>query len=140
LKEETGADVVISSANDIVVTSNVFTEERRTSIGIVFTTSRNPPQPRGVGVVIEDNMVDPRAIIGCGAASYAERFASILRSDLTLGLLGVGIILALILGLLFRSYPRLLVVGFASVILVSFLVVSTLVLLQGSAALCINNA
>lgn len=140
LKEEIGADVVISSANDIVVTSNVFTEERRTSIGIVFTTSRNPPQPRGVGVVIEDNMVDPRAIIGCGAASYAERFASILRSDLTLGLLGVGIILALILGLLFRSYPRLLLVGFASVILVSFLVVSTLVLLQGSAALCINNA
>ena len=58
LEEEIGADVVISSANDIVVTSNVFTEERRTSIDIVFTTSRNPPQPRGVGVVIEDNMVD----------------------------------------------------------------------------------
>jgi hypothetical protein len=137
-EEEEGAGVLIGTANDVTVESNVFESNVRASIEIVHTTSRNPPQPRGVGVVIKDNTLHADAIVGCGRASFVERLKPLPR--FVLGLIAFIILLALVLlGLRFRSHPRLLVFGFAGVLVILFLVLSLLPLLNGSVA-CVNNA
>ena len=141
--EEVGAGVVISTANDITVKSNAFDGNHRASINVIFTTSRNPPQPRSVGVVIRNNSLHADAIVGCGKVSIMQRFESLLRVHPEIRLVALLIVLAVVLavilvGVFFRSRRRLLVYGFAGLILL--LVVSVLPLLSGPGAACVNNA
>jgi Right handed beta helix region len=138
-EEDVGAGVIISTANDITVESNVFDGNRRASVNVIFTASRNPPQHRSIGVVIRDNTLNADAIVGCGRISVLHRLESLLPAGFGIGLVTLVLVLALILfGVFFRSRPRLLVYGFAGVILV--LVLSVLPLLDGPGAACVNNA
>jgi Right handed beta helix region len=139
LEEDDGAGVVISTANDVRVESNVFEGNRRASVNVIFTVSRNPPQRRSVGVVIRGNTLQANAIVGCGRTSLIHRLEPLLDARVDIRLVALLIVLAAILfGVFFRSRRRLLVYSLAGVILL--LVLSALPLLNGPGAACVNNA
>jgi hypothetical protein len=56
----------ISSANDITIVNNTFGANVVAGVNIIFTASRNPPQPDSRGVVVQDNSMNDDLLKGCG--------------------------------------------------------------------------
>ena len=79
--------------------------------------------------MIRDNTLHADAIVGCGRISVLHRLESLLAAGFNIRLVTLVLVLAMILfGVFFRSRPRLLVYGFAGLILL--LVISVLPLLD----------
>lgn len=139
--EDVGAGVNISTANDVTIESNEFEGNRGAGVNILFTSSRNPPQPDSVGVVVRSNTFRGDAIVGCGRAAPVRRLAVVVRSRLGVGLLVLLVLVVLLLlGLALRLRPRLLLVGFAGGLVVAFLLLAILPVVRFTGAACIANA
>jgi hypothetical protein len=139
--EDVGAGVNISTANDVTIESNLFEGNRGTGVNILFTSSRNPPQPDSVGVVVMSNSLRGDAIVGCGRAAPVKRLAVVVHSRLGVGLLVLLVLVALLLiGLAFRLRPWLLLAGFAGGLVVAFLLLAILPVVHFTGAACIANA
>ncbi len=63
-----GGGIAISTSNDITVRSNRFGGNVATGVSIIFTPSRNPPQPDARGVVVKNNTMNGDLIRGCDLA------------------------------------------------------------------------
>jgi len=138
---DVGAGVSVSTANDVIIESNEFEGNRGAGVNILFTSSRNPPQPDSVGVVVRSNTFRGDAIVGCGGAAPVRRLAVVVRSRLGVGLLVLLVLVALLLiGLAFHLRPRLLLAGFAGGLVVAFLLLAILPLVRFTGAACIANA
>ena len=55
----------ISTANDILVSGNTFGGNLVAAVNIIFSASRNPPQPDSRGVVVQNNTLNGGPITGC---------------------------------------------------------------------------
>ena len=90
--------ITISTANDIIVSGNTFGGNSVAGVNVIYTASRNPPQPDSRGVVIRDNTLGGDALLGC------DRVPSPIRDGVMLVgferevrlLLGGGFLLVLI--------------------------------------------
>jgi hypothetical protein len=130
--------VAISTANDVVVEFNTFGRNGVAGISILFTPSRNPPQPDGRGVVVRNNAMNGDSIVGCGLDSLPKRLY--LRRDR----LAAWAVLALAISLAGvvvhrRLHVRVgpLIVG-GGVAVIALLVVFVLPVVISS-PVCINN-
>jgi hypothetical protein len=63
--------VIISTANDILFENNVFQGLNTWGISVIYTASRNPPQPDSRGVVIRNNTMNGDTITGCDLAGVS---------------------------------------------------------------------
>lgn len=62
------AGLVVSTANDIIVEDNTFGNNFGDGIRVLFSATRNPPQPDSRGTVIRNNTMNGDAVNGCGLA------------------------------------------------------------------------
>jgi hypothetical protein len=60
--------VHVSTANDIVIENNTFGQNTGSAVGIIYTASRNPPQPDSRGVIVQTNTLNGDVLTGCGLA------------------------------------------------------------------------
>jgi hypothetical protein len=68
-RENFRGGVGISTANDITVTDSTFGRNIYYGVAVIFTPSRNPPQPDSRGVVVQNNTMNGNDIRGCDLAS-----------------------------------------------------------------------
>jgi Right handed beta helix region len=61
----------ISTANDILISGNSFGQNVVAGVNVIFTTSRNPPQPDSRGVAISSNTMNGDVVRGCSLAAIA---------------------------------------------------------------------
>jgi hypothetical protein len=60
--------MIVGTANDITISGNTFRRNTSAGISIIFSASRNPPQPDSRGVVARDNVMNGDATSGCSLA------------------------------------------------------------------------
>lgn len=58
----------VSTANDILIENNTFLNNLQSSVGILFSANRNPPQPDSRGVIVQNNTLNGDPIVGCSLA------------------------------------------------------------------------
>jgi Right handed beta helix region len=61
----------ISTANDILVSGNTFGGDLVAGVNIIFSASRNPPQPDSRGVVVQNNTLNGGPIMGCALSGVS---------------------------------------------------------------------
>jgi hypothetical protein len=61
----------ISTANDILVSGNTFNVNLVAGVNIIFSASRNPPQPDSRGVVVQNNTLNGGPIMGCALSGVS---------------------------------------------------------------------
>lgn len=128
--------VSISTANDITVESNDFGRNRFAAVNILFSASRNPPQPDSSGVLVRDNSLNGDAVIGCGGLSLIKRLYSH-RAGLTIILF--ALVAVMVLPFVMRLRGRLLI-GVGGVLAAIFILTVLSFLSIQSGAMCFNNA
>jgi hypothetical protein len=131
-----GGGVGISTANDITVVSNNFGGNRLAGISIVFTVSRNPPQPESTGVLIKDNSMHGDSILGCGAIHLVNQLYHF-RLQVAFALL---IVAALLLAGFIVRRRRALMFGVGGVLGAVLVLVLIFVLFHHPVVTCLNNA
>jgi Right handed beta helix region len=67
-QEDFRGGVGISTANDITVRGSTFGRNSLHGVSVIFSASRNPPQPDSGGVRIQDNSMNGNDIRGCELA------------------------------------------------------------------------
>ncbi len=128
--------VSISTANDITVESNDFGGNRVAGVNILFSVSRDPPQPDGSGVLVRDNSMNGDPIVGCGGLSVVKR---VYVHRVGLGLILLALAALMILGFVMRLRGRL-VIGLGGVLAAVFLLTVPGFLSMQSGATCFSNA
>ena len=65
VEESFRGGISVSTANDVVVERNVFGGNFVAGVNVIFTSSRNAPQPDSRGVVVKDNVMKGDVTVGC---------------------------------------------------------------------------
>jgi Right handed beta helix region len=130
--------VGISTANDVTVEGNRFGGNAVAGINIIFTVSREPPQPDPRGIEIRDNSMNGDAILGCGAPSIATWL--FLNRGRIIGGFSIALTIVLVLGFALRWRTGMLIAicaAIASLFAVAIVVVHSL---EPPVVICVNNS
>jgi hypothetical protein len=132
--------IAISTANDIIVSGNTFGGNTVAGVNVIYTASRNPPQPDSRGVVIRDTTQGGDALRGCEWVPAPIRSGAMLVGFGRAArlLLGGGLLLVLI-ALLVVAMPVRVRLGMGLPVLVG-LVLLELPLVIHLGVTCTHNA
>jgi Right handed beta helix region len=129
--------VGISTANDVTVEGNRFGGNAVAGINIIFTLSRDPPQPDPRGVEIRDNSMNGDPIVGCGAPSIVSRV--FVDRGRIIGGLSIALAIMLVLGVALRGRRGMLIALCAALASLFALLIVVVLSHEPSVAICVNN-